>query len=70
MKATLTEKQIDDLTAWALAEVTVGGVPKFKVRRGEGTGDYEAKDQLKIISRLTEKISGGKKPTFHITLRL
>lgn len=70
MKATLTESQIDELTAWALQELTEGGVQKFKVRRGEGTGDYEAKDQLKIISRLTAKISGGKKPTFHITLRL
>lgn len=69
-KETLTEEEITTLTDWALAVPSKGGGnTAFFVERGEGTGDYEGKDQLKIISKNYAAIGGGKKPTYHITLK-
>ena len=66
---TLTEGEIDGLTAWARAvRSRAGNSAAFKVKRGAGSGAYAAKDQLKIIS-IHSAPTGGKQPTYHVTLR-
>jgi Holliday junction resolvase len=68
-RAALTEEEINELTQWA-EQVTSrsGKSTAFNVIRGEGTGDYVARDQVKIIS-IHGNAVGGKQPTYHITLR-
>lgn len=67
-KARLSADEINTLTTWAETRPsTTGKSFIFKVVRGEGSGDYEAKDQLKIIAIFSDPI-GVKQPTYHVTL--
>jgi len=65
----LNEEQIAELKEWAESQRSRSGKsPAFNVLRGDGTGQYAAQDQLKIISIHGTPIS-TKQPTYHITLR-
>lgn len=67
-KARLREDEIKTLTDWAEGQKSTSGKSAiFHVVRGEGTGDYAAADQLKIIAIFSTAI-GDKQPTYHISL--
>jgi hypothetical protein len=55
----LTATDLDEVVTWA------GSTGKYFVKKGNGTGSYAGKQQLKIIHK-TVDAGGGKKATFHI----
>lgn len=68
-KARLSTTEIATLTTWAEAQMSTSGRNAvFTVIRGAGTGDYAARDQLKIVAHFSTKLSGDKFPTYHVTL--
>ena len=70
IKATLTETEITNLTEWAVSvRSKSGSTTVFNVLRGEGSGAFAGKDQLKIIAKFGPILSGDKQPTYHITLK-
>jgi ribosomal protein S18 acetylase RimI-like enzyme len=70
IKATLTETEITDLTERAASVPSKSGSSTvFNVLRGEGSGAFAGKVQLKIIAKFGPTLSGDKQPTYHITLK-
>jgi ribosomal protein S18 acetylase RimI-like enzyme len=70
-KMDLSEDQISRLTAWAKTVKSKSGKTlAFNVARGEGSGDYAGKDQVKIISIHGGSLGADKQPTYHITLKV
>lgn len=68
-KWALSEQDVANMTAWAGTIMSIGGNSKaFNVVQGPGTGDFAAKDQLKIIS-IHGAVIGDKQPTYHITIK-
>lgn len=66
----LSDTQVQEITNFASAmKSSTGKTYAFNVERGAGTGEYEGSDQLKIISIHGALQAGGKKPTYHITIK-
>jgi hypothetical protein len=64
--ACMTRPQQDELTNWVLARRTGGNQQKFVVIIGQGSGQYSAYVQFKVVGY--SQRSDGKAMTYHISL--